>query len=329
MTSVPRHSCALTVTNKGNSWSSRPRLLGTESLAIDWECTHSTSATPNTAKIRIHNPSQATQAAITDTVRRVVDFTPGQLRELAAAGASTAPAEVVTTNAGIAHVKLEVGETGHGTWLWYTGSSSSIDKEGDAIVLQCADFADQVGAGHVLPPRSFATGTPIVDVVQTHIHAMGLSVDPATLEREMYAQYAKLGKVRVGATKLLSPLTTAGPAVEWIRKLFTALKLTWMVQNGVFHVLGDDQTLPGYEPLVFKPSDGTLIGKPARLQDGAIKCATLLRPGLIPARAARIQVQGLGTASYRIRQINSSASNQSGSVVAVTMEVLSTIPGVL
>ena len=150
-----------------------------------------------TAKITIHNLSPKSQNAISDVVKRRITWTGPQLLELALAGASTAPAELVSTNAGIAAVNLEVSE-GTNSWLWFVGNSSKISAEGQSLTLECADFVDQVGAAHVLPPRSFAKGTPVLDVVEAHINAMGLSVERPILEREFYAQYAKLGKVKTG-----------------------------------------------------------------------------------------------------------------------------------
>lgn len=328
MTSVSNHGAVVTIRNRTNTWTSKPGLLGTRSLTIDWSVVHTTNATPNTAKITIHNLSPASQNAISDTVKRRITWTGPQLLELALAGASTAPAELVSTNAGIAAVRLEVSE-GTNSWLWFVGNSSKISAEGQSLTLECADFVDQIGAAHVLPPRSFAKGTPVLDVVEAHINAMGLSVERPILEREFYAQYAKLGKVKVASDKLISAITTSGPAVDWLRKLFGALKLTWMVHNGVLHLLGDDSVLSGYPPIEFKPSDGSLIGRPQRQEDGAIKFKCALRPGLIPARACRLHAEGLGSANYRIRSISSSGSNVSGSLAEVTMEALSTIPGVL
>ena len=225
MTSVSSHGAVVTIRNRTNTWTSRPSLLGTRSLTIEWSAVHTTASSPNTAKITIHNLSPKSQNAISDVVKRRITWTGPQLLELALAGASTAPAELVSTNAGIAAVNLEVSE-GTNSWLWFVGNSSKISAEGQSLTLECADFVDQVGAAHVLPPRSFAKGTPVLDVVEAHINAMGLSVERPILEREFYAQYAKLGKVKVSSDKLISAITTSGPAVDWLRKLFGALKLT-------------------------------------------------------------------------------------------------------
>jgi hypothetical protein len=328
VTTVQSHGAVVTIINRNNTWTSKPRLPGTSSLTIEWSAVHTTNASPNTAKVTIKNLSRASQDAISDVVKRKITWTGQQLLELALAGASTAPAELVSSNAGIAAVRLEVSE-GASSWLWFVGNSSKIVADGESLTLECADFVDQVGAAHVLPPRSFAKGTPVLDVIEAHINAMGLSVERQILEREFYAQYAKLGKVTVASDKLISAITTSGPAVEWLRKLFKAIRMTWMVQNGVLHLLGDDSVLSGFPPIEFRPSDGSLIGRPTRLEDGAIKFKCALRPGLIPARACRLHAAGLGSANYRIRSISSSGSTESGSLAEITMEALSTIPGVL
>jgi hypothetical protein len=332
MTAVGNHSAVVTVINQNNTWSSRPSAPNTESVQVAWQVAKSTASEPNTATITISNLSQRSIDSICEVVKRSIIWTPDQLKELQAAGASTMPAETIHTNLGVASVRLEVGEGDLTQWLWYAGQSTRIISDPStpttSLTLQCTDFSDAVGAAQVIPPRSYATNTPIVNVLVDHIHAMGLNVDPAILETQMFAQFAKLGLVVVGNTKLISPLTTAGPAVTYLRRVFEALKLSWMVIDGTLYVLGDDAVLPGFPPLVLTPSNGTLLRSPRRAEDGALECDTLLRPGLIPGRAVQVQAAGLGSASYRLRRINAQGNNRSGSSVTLSLETLTTIPGV-
>lgn len=331
MAVVPSHGAILTVINQNNTWSSSPSVPNTESVHIKWSVTKSTASEPNSATITISNLSPRSIDSICQVVRRQIIWTPQQLRELAAAGASTSPAELVHTNLGIASVRLEVSEGDLPPWLWYSGQSTKIISDPSTptstLTLQCTDFAEAIGAAQVIPPRSYSTGTPIVNVLVDHIHAMGLNVDPAVLETQMFAQYAKLGLVTVASTKLISPLTTAGPAVTYLRRVFEALKLSWMVIDGTLYVLGDDSVLPGFTPLVLRPSDGSLLRSPRRTEDGSLDCDTLLRPGQIPGRAVQVIANGIGSASYRLRRITSSGDNRAGSSVMLNLETLTTIPG--
>lgn len=331
MAVVPVHRAFVTVINTGNTWSSNPSQSGTESVQIRWRVDKSVAAEPNTATITLSNLSPRSRDTICEVVRKQIVWTPDQLRELAAAGASTSPSETVHTNLGIASVRLEVSEGDLPPWLWYSGQSTKIvfdpSTPTTSLTLECTDFSDGVGAGQVIPPRSYSAGTPIVDVLVDHIHAMGLNVERDILETQMFAQYAKLGLVTVASTKLISPLTTAGPAAVYLRRVFEALKLSWMVLDGTLYVLGDDAVLPGYTPIVLTPSNGTLLRSPTRVEEGGLECDTLLRPGLIPGRAVQVQATGLGSASYRCRRISSNGDNQAGSAVQLSLETLTTIPG--
>ena len=51
MTSVSSHGAVVTIRNRTNTWTSRPSLLGTRSLTIEWSAVHTTASSPNTAKI--------------------------------------------------------------------------------------------------------------------------------------------------------------------------------------------------------------------------------------------------------------------------------------
>lgn len=331
MSVVGSHSAFLTVTNLTNTWSSRPSVPGTESVGISWQVAKALASEPNTATITLSNLSPRSRDSICEVVRKSITWTPQQLAELQAAGASTAPADIIHTNLGIASVRLEVSEGLIQPWIWYVGQSTKIltspATPTSTLTLQCTDFSDSIGAAQVFPPKGYATGTPIVNVLVDHIHAMGLSVDPAILSTQMTAAYAALGLVAMSSTSLISPFVTAGPAVTFVRRVFDALKLTWMVLDGVFYALGDGMVLPGYPPLVLTPANGTLLGSPRRNEDGGLECDTLLRPGLLPGRAVQVRAEGLGDASYRLRRIAAQGDNQSGSSVRLGLETLTTIEG--
>jgi hypothetical protein len=330
---VGSHSAFVTVINTTNTWSSAPSVPGTEAVPCSWQVNKSVAAEPNTATITLSNLSPRSRDSICEVIRKSITWTPAQLIELMLAGASEAPAIVTNTNLGIATVRLEVSEGLRPPWVWYVGQSTKIvtapATPTSTLTLHCTDFSDAIGAAQVYPPKSYTAGTPVVTVLVDHIHAMGLSVNPAILTAQMTAAYAQLGTVAMYSTTLIQPLVTAGPAVTLVRRFFDALKLTWMVIDGVLYVLGDNMVLPGYPPLVLSPLNGTLLGSPRRNEDGGLECDSLLRPGLIPGRAVQVLAQGVGSASYRLRKIAAQGSNQSGSSVRLTLETLSTIPGVI
>jgi hypothetical protein len=332
VTAVPVHTARVTVVNTTNTWSSVPSVAGTEGVAITWKVAKSSTDSPNTASITLHNLNDKSVASICDMVRTPITWTPAQLIELMLAGASEEPTEITHSNLGIASVTLEVGNVGEPLFVWYTGQSTQIETDRDnpdtTLTLVCADHGDGVGAGQIFPPKTYAAGTATVAVIVDLIHAMGLGVDRSRLETEITAGAARLGKVVTSVNKLLVPYTSAGSARAQLDQFFGGLDLTWMVLDGQFYVLGYDQVLPGYEPIVFKPSDGTLLRSPRRITGGALEVDTVLRPGLIPGRAGIVQASGLGNTSYRLRALDSQGSTETGASVRCELAQIQTIPGV-
>lgn len=332
MIPVPQHNAMVTVINTTNVWVSTPSVPGTEGPAISWSVRKSAGQEPNTAEITISNLSAASVAAITNLVQTKIEFGALELAMLQAAGASTLPSLITNTNLGIASVRLDVGYTGMPLWVWYVGQSTRIltdrDNPETTLKLVCADHGEGVGAGQVYPPKTYAAGSKIIDLVMDLIYAMGLSANPAEIESAFFSAATQLGAVVTSATLLLAPYVSAGSARKQLDQLFSALQLTWMVLDGTFYILTGASTLPGYPPIVFTPADGTLIGSPRRIEGGAIEVDTLLRPGLIPWRAAVVAAIGAGQSAYRIRSISSSGATETGASATATLEVLQTIPGV-
>jgi hypothetical protein len=329
---VPQHTAMVTVINTTNIWTSVPSTPLTEGPGIQWTVRKSAGQEPNTAEITLFNLSPASVAAITDTVVTRTEWDELDLLFLSQAGASTAPSEVVHTNLGIASVTLQVGYVGRPLWLWYTGQSTKIENDRDnpetTLKLICADHGDAVGAGQVYPPKTYIKGSKVVDVLMDLIYAMGLSAVPAQIESAYLAAATRLGKVVASTTVLIQQYVTAGSARKQLDQFFSALQLSWMVLDGVFYVLTPNSTLPGYPPIVFTPADGTLIRSPRRKEDGSLEIDTVLRPGLIPWRAATVLASGIGTQGYRIREVSSSGHTEHGASAKVVLEVLQTIPGV-
>lgn len=331
MITVPQHTAMVTVINSTNIWTSTPSTPLTEGPAISWSVNKSAGQEPNTAEITISNLSQASVDAITGLVKTPIEFGPAQIAILQAAGASTLPSMVTATNLGIASVMLQVGYTGMPLWQWYVGQSTKIitarDTPETTLKLVCQDHGEGVGAGQIFPPKTYSAGSRVVDLIMDLINAMGLSADPLQVETAFVAAAATYGQVVSSVTNLLVPYTSAGSARKQLDQLFSALGLTWMVLDGVFYVLTGNAVLPGYGPLVFLPADGSLIGSPRRIEGGALEVDTVMRPGMIPWRAAVVVAQGVGDSAYRIRSIRSSGSTESGASATVTLEVLQTIPG--
>lgn len=329
---VPQHTAAVKVINTTNIWLSLPSVPGTEGPGIQWSVKKSAGQEPNTAEITLFNLSPASVKSITNTVKTVIEFGHGQLERLRIKGLSTAPAEYLSTNLGIANVTLQIGYVGQPLWVWFVGQSTKIvtarDNPETTLKLVCADHGEAVGAGQIYPPKTYSKGSSVTDLITDLIYAMGLSVVPLALEAAYLRAAARLGTVVTSTTQLLYPYTSAGSARKQLDQLLGALQLTWMVLDGVFYLLEPDGTLPGYPPIVFTPADGTLIGDVRRIEGGAIQIDTVLRPGLLPFRAAQVIATGIGSAAYRIREIASSGHTESGATATVTMEVLQTIPGV-
>lgn len=328
---VPQHTALAMVINQTNVWLSLPSTPLTEGPRMAWSVKKSASSEPNTCKITLSNLAPSSVAAITDLVRKRIEWGIGELVMLRLAGASLAPAEITHTNLGIASVRLKVGYVGLPLWLMFAGQSTRIETDADnpetTLTLICQDHGDSIGAGQIMPPKTYVVGTPIAKLVADLIAAMGLSVDLVTLPARLAAAATKLGLVVASTTQLLAPYVSAGSARAQLDAIFNALQLTWMVQDGILWILLPDETLPGYPPLVLKPIDGTLLRSPRRVEEGAYEVDTLLRPGLLPGRLVQVASTELGSKAFRLATLEAEGDTETGASVKLRLEELQTIPG--
>jgi hypothetical protein len=321
--------------------------LTADRIRIQAAGTWTLEPTPNTIEIRLYNLEPETADLISGTVRKRIDWTPEERAQLIAAGASAAPIEVTTDNAGLASVELDWGYSVPGAAaiipplsLGFVGASNSIVTKPDGLdmvtTILAEDGGHTLGAASVVQvsggglvsfrSKSYSAGTNVVDIVVDLINAMALTVDRARLENTL-ATATIAGGGTAGDLLISGSYTCSGPAVDHLRSFLSAVDLRWSIQNGEFLLLDSSSVIPGFPALKLSEADGTLHGPVERLQAQEMAAETWANPLARPGRQVEIQGVNVGT-QYRIDQADLELDTYEGGSTRLKLDALQTIEGV-
>jgi hypothetical protein len=336
---IPRFAARLEITNGGGTFDSqapgRLRGDGLDVPRIKFRLRKSLEQTPNTAEIEIFNLGKTTVDLILQRVVKRIEFTPEERAQLAAAGASSTPIEKIYDNLGIAAIRLSYGYVGASPSSPYPpmsvgfigGSTKMIEEEDDTtsifrIVAQ--DAGSLLGAARL--DKYYRHGAQTIDILVDLIHACGLSVNRTRLQQALESFVLARGLALSKLTQIGGFNATPHKAGELITNIMKALELRWSVQDGEFLVLDADTVLSGYAPLVLSSEDGSLFGKPTRLEASQMQARTWATPEARPGREAQLAAATLGT-QYRIEVQETTADTDEGGSSTLTLDAIQAIPG--
>jgi hypothetical protein len=339
MARLPRFVARLQITNGGGTFDSQaPGLLrgdGVDVPRIAFTVKKTLEQAPNTADIKIYNLSKETIDLILQTVVRRIEFTAAERAELEAAGASSTPIEQIYDNMGIASIRLSWGYVGAAPSspfppmsVGFIGGSTNMvdDNEGDTTFLHIVaqDGGPLPGAARL--EKYYRRGANTVDILADLINACGLTVNRARLQTALEAFVLGRGLPLSKLTQIGGYNATPHSAAELITNIMKALQLRWSVQDGEFLVLDASTVLAGYPPLVLSAENGSLFGKPTRLEGSQMQARTWATAEARPGRETLLQAVALGT-QYRIELAETKGDTDSGGSTTLKLDAIQAIPG--
>jgi hypothetical protein len=166
------------------------------------------------------------------------------------------------------------------------------------IERQGPDVALRMSAGDGLSslstrgaPRSFAAGTPLIDVLKRVVQDSGLDEGNAVTAARTALQGKTLGA---------GGLVLDGDGARGLDAVTRAGGLEWSIQDGQVQVLGKDR---GLSAVAVKLSGETgLIGSPQEDQRRHVKCVSLMNPDIVPGRVIRLESLDI-TGDYRAQDV--------------------------
>lgn len=194
---------------------------------------------------------------------------------------------------GRVRVRLLAGYAETGVAQIYAGDLRELKVE-----TQGADIAARISAGDGLSSlstrgaaRSFAAGTPLIDVLRRAVEDSGLDAGNALAQAREALRGRTLGD---------GGLALDGDPARAIDAVTRAGGLEWSVQDGQVQVLAPDRALAGVAVLL-SPSTG-LVGEPTEDQRKHLKCTALLNPDIAPGRLVRVTSRDL-SGNYRVQDV--------------------------
>lgn len=164
---------------------------------------------------------------------------------------------------------------------------------------QGPDIAVRISAGDGMssiatrgPARSFAAGTPLLDVLRRALSDSGLDAGNALAQAE--------GQLR-GRTVGDGGLVLDGDAARGIDAVARSAGLEWSIQDGQVQVLAQDGALAGVAVLL-SPDLGNLVGTPSEDQRRQVRATALMDPNISPGRLVQIKSRDL-EGTYRVQSV--------------------------
>ena len=246
-----------------------------EDLRVSFNVLRTLRAVPAQAEVTLYNLEPGLR-------RRLVE---AAARKLTPAGTQGARGRV--------RVRLLAGYATTGVSQIFAGDMREVRVED-----QGPDVAVRISAGDGLgsvstrgAPRTFAAGTPLIDVLKRALQDSGLEAGNALAS----AQDALRGRT-VGS----GGLALDGDPVRAIDEVVRAVELEWSIQDGQVQVLAPDRALAGVAVLL---SAGTgLVGTPSEDQRRHVRATALMNPEIAPGRLVRIESRDF-SGDYRVQAV--------------------------
>lgn len=337
------------ITNGGGTFDSQGseqvRGDGLDVPRIEATVTKTLDPVPNTAEIKIYNPSEATLDLITGTVRKRTEYTNADRQALYDLGLglsqdqiavlTAAPIETIYDNFGLGSVRLSWGYQGTDPLspfpplsLGFIGGSSNMTVERGlttVLTIKAEDGGQLLGAARL--NKSYKAGADTTDILVDLINSCGLSVSRDRLNQAILA--VLIGR-NLPPTKILQGRgynAMTSPAADQIRSVMTALGLRWSVQDGEFLVLDSNTVLAGFSALSLMPEDGTLLGKPEQLEAQQLRARTHANAEARPGRQVLVTARNI-KAQFRIDRVTHSLDTKTGGESVVTLSEIQVVAGV-
>jgi len=132
---------------------------------------------------------------------------------------------------------------------------------------------------------SFATGTPVREVVETAARAMNLATGTIQIPDDL---------------TLDQGVTLAGPARDLLDRVALAANADWSIQDGVLQILDRDKNTAA-EAVLFSADTGNLVGSP-KPKDNGIEIKGLLETSIRPGGTFGVQSRDYG-GLYKARDV--------------------------
>lgn len=265
MTQIFRRKCAVQVLDQAF-----------EDLRVSFNVLRTLRHVPSQAEITLYNVAS-------DLRKQIVE----------AAARRTTPAGGLGPR-GRVRVRLLAGYETTGVAQVYDGDLREV-----RIEQQGPDIAVRISAGDGLgslstrgAARTFAAGTPLLDILRRAVTDSGLDAGNALAQAESALRGRTVGD---------GGLATDGNAQRTIDAVVRAAGLEWSVQDGQVQVLAPDRALEGMGVLL-SAERGNLIGTPTEDQRRQVKCTSLMDPNIAPGRLIQLRSRDL-SGNYRVQTV--------------------------